>query len=352
MPAASTLRHLLAIRQRNARRLRRIRGHLGSAVGFKYHEDTGAFALDEGGAPIPAVLVFVRAKRPLDRLAPADRVPATLRGPGGLLCVTDVVVGALPALAPEPLPPSPANRRLLARLASGRIGRVGGLPLASPHARGTAACIVKSGTKVGLLTNWHVAGFPGTEIRRPAPRPARVGRTARTCMFAPHTAADPDDLESFTNARHRLDAAFVALDPATDPATVHPGVHGLGPLGRPFVLDLDTMGPIGRGVVGVGQRLGLQRGLIAAYGYEWRIDPESDAFFATDYLILGRDGAPFAAAGDSGKLVVTDDARAQPIALLWGGQRQEFWSAQAQESWAYASAIGTVLKRLRLRILR
>lgn len=354
MPEASSLRDLLRIRQANAGRLRRIPGYLGSAVGYKYHEDSDTFARDEDGAFIPAVLVFVRRKRPLDSIPPAERVPERLKGPKRLSCVTDVVTGALPAEAPEPRPFTAANRRLLRKLHEDEMPWTGGMPIASRFGTGTAACVVRRGRTLGFLTNWHVAGFPGSRIVRPSPRLSLAGWTARADLYAKHTRSKRD-LESYIDrktTRHRLDAAFIPFAKYIRKRDTHSGVHGLGPLGKPWCPDLDTMEPIGTRVVGVGQKLGLQRGAIAAYGYEWRIDPEDEVFHVTDYLILGEGRQPFAAAGDSGKLVVTDDEDRRPIALLWGGQRQGFWSAEAQESWAYASRIDTVLKQLKLEIVR
>lgn len=352
MPQASTLRELLRIRQRNADQLRTISGYLGSAVGYKYHEDTGEFAVDRAGRMIPAILVFVRRKLPLEKIPPKDRVRSRLTGPDRLTCATDVVVGALPSRPPRSKPFSTANRKLLKELHEKKKDMVGGLPIAAPHAIGTAACVVKRGKVNGFLTNWHVAGFPGTRILRPSPRLGLVGHTMLSELFAKKTK-HKDDLESYfdhDDTRHRLDAAFIAFGRHVRKKDRDPGVHGLGKLGKPYQLDLDTMGPIGERVAGVGQTLGMQRGIVAAYGYEWRTDPEDDRFYATDYLILGEGGQPFAAPGDSGKLVVTDDDR-RPLALLWGGQKQEFWSAEAQESWAYASRIDTVLKQLKLKIV-
>jgi hypothetical protein len=69
-------------------------------------------------------------------------------------------------------------------------------------------------------------------------------------------------------------------------------------------------------------------------------------WFATDYLIKGEGTQPFAAPGDSGKLVVTDDDDRQPIALLWGGEQRFDSAIPAQQTLAYATEIGLVLKLL------
>ncbi|HEY0945799.1 MAG TPA: hypothetical protein VGD81_11045 [Opitutaceae bacterium] len=350
-PHALTLRQLLEIRQRNTRPLRKIPGYLGSAIGHKYTD--GKPVLDREGRTIPAILVFVEKKK---NVPPAQRVPVSLEGAKGLSCPTDVVEGTLPADAPTPQPVDGDGATLWHALRNPPLKITGGIPLTSEIATGTAACLVRSTAaadrgRLGVLTNWHVAGLPGNRLLQPSPHLRPIGVSSRVVFTAPKTST-PDDLESFTNAAHRLDAGFVALYDAR-PRTCEAGVHSLGPLGEPHTVNLDSpeLDLVGRHVLGIGQTLGRQRGTIVAYGYEWKPDPDDNQIYATDYLIVGeRDGQPFAAAGDSGKLVVTDDEKRTPVALLWGGQRQGFWNAQAQESWAYASAIRTVLDALEVAI--
>jgi hypothetical protein len=353
MPTAQSLRDLLRIRNlpRNRKWLRDLPGCLGTAVGFKYNEWERAFEVDKDGHPIPAILVFVEQKIPRAALNPGDVVPPEFHGPDGLVCHTDVMVGSAPNDAVTPPPPSPLNRRLLRALHETDVGIVGGLPIESAQTTGTAACAVRMGdAKKGLLTNFHVAGFEGTRMLRTAPRVGVLGHTIKSIPIAPNTKEDPDDLESFTDAPHRIDVGLIEL--TTEAARkAKPGVFGLRPLGKCYELDLDTMGPIGTHVVGVGQTLGLQEGRIVAYGYEWRDDHESQAWSATDYLILSDSDSPFAAPGDSGKLVVTNDEARRPIALLWGGERHDFWNVPAQATCAYANDIGLVLKLLGAEIL-
>ncbi|MGH8021732.1 MAG: hypothetical protein ACREIA_26310, partial [Opitutaceae bacterium] len=179
-----------------------------------------------------------------------------------------------------------------------------------------------------------------------------LGTTTKSIFSAPKSEDDPDDLESFsTDAHpfaHRVDIGFVELNEASA-AQVKPGVYGLTqPLGNPFKLDLDDrkFDPIGRYVVGVGQKLGRQEGRILAYGYEWRSSLTSNQWYATDYLIKSEGGFPFAAPGDSGKLVVTNDLGRRPIALLWGGEQHFYGNVPAQATCAYATEIGLVLELL------
>jgi hypothetical protein len=349
-----SLRDLLRIRQKHARWLRSLPGYLGSAVGYKYSEDTEQFAQDDAGRPIPAVLVFVEQKLSRSALARKGQlIPPTLDGPGKVSCQTDVVIGTLSAAKPAAPVLAAASRKLQRQLHEATLPIVGGIPITSSLGTGTAGCVVRSMARanagqLGVLTNWHVAGLTGNRLLRPPPRLQVVGTTSRQVFTAPKRTADPDDLESFTQAEHRVDGGFIALPKG---AAVAAGVHGLGPLSAPHVVHLDGMDLIGRKVISVGQTLGLRRGVIAAYGYEWQPDPDDRTVYATDYLILGEKNQAFAAPGDSGKLVVTDDAARVPVALLWGGQRQGFWNEHAQETWSYANAIGIVLRELQVELL-
>jgi hypothetical protein len=352
-----TLRDLLRIRRKYARWLRSLPGYLGSAVGYKYLEDSDTFARDKQGRFKPAVLVFVEKKIEDQKalIKSGHLIPPRLDGPGKLSCATDVVQGTLPTATPTTPALTGAARALQRELHEAPLPIVGGIPLTSGVGTGTAACVVRSTAgenlgQLGVLTNWHVAGLVGNRILRPLPRLQPIGTTTRVVFTAPKRTPDPDDLESFTTADHRVDAGFIAL-PNGAATRVAAGVHGLGRLGEPHVVNLDSMDLIGRNVISVGQTLGRRRGRIAAYGYEWQPDLDDRAQYATDYLILGERDEAFAAPGDSGKLVVTDDNERIPVALLWGGQRHGFWNAHAQETWSYASALGIVLRELQVELL-
>ncbi len=349
MSRAKCLRDLLQIRQHHAPFLRCIPGCLGTAVGFRYDETTGTFE-GEGtkDGPKPAILIFVVEKIPLAALPPKWRIPRKLKGPGKLECHTDVVVGVPPAGIHVTPPATGYNGSIIHDLQHTDVGVIGGIPIEGPGYVGTAGVIVRAEDRLAALTNYHVAEFVGTRMDRVGGVYEVLGTTRRSIFTAPAGTDDPDDLESFTNAKHRVDLGLIEL---TDTASsqAKPGVYTLEtPLGPVFQLDLDDRGfdPIGRDVVGVGQTLGRQEGRILAYGYEWRDSFTGAEWFATDYLIKGAGNLPFAAPGDSGKLVVTDDDARQPIALLWGGEQRFDSAIPAQQALAYATEIGLALKLL------
>jgi hypothetical protein len=349
MPLAKSLRDLLRIRQHHTPFLRCIPGCLGTAVGFRYDEKTGRFEGEDTKEGLkPAVLIFVIEKIPLAALPPKWRIPPMLDGPGNLSCHTDVIVGIPPADIVVTPPSVGYNGSIIHDLNHSDVGVIGGIPIQGPGSTGTAGVIVRAGGRLAAVTNYHVAGFVGTRIDRVGGVYEVLGTTSHSIFTAPVATPNPNDLESYTNAKHRVDLGMVALTEETADKA-QPGVFAIdSPLGPVFKLNLDDrkFDPIGRYVVGVGQTLGRQEGRILAYGYEWRDSFTGAEWFATDYLIKGEGSLPFAAPGDSGKLVITNDDRRQPIALLWGGEQRFDSAIPAQQTLAYATEIGLALKLL------
>jgi len=347
MAKATCLADLLRIRDANSALVDRVDGNLGSALGYKI--------TNKKLTSTPAVIIFVPGKVPDALLPETQRVPKTLRGPDGLECPTDVVVGKKAADEPAAPPLDAENLAVIDELQSGEVGLVGGIQLGFFESDGlgyvgTTACAVrrKSDGRAGLLTNQHVGGPPGRVIYHPDPGHVRIGHTRASFEM------DPDeyyfnDLIDEEDAYYRIDCAFVEVQDAGLPL-VKPGLHRLGPVGDPLPLDLKSMGPLGRKVISIGRTRGIQRGTIAAFGYEWSDDPTSSVY--TDYLIIGEAGRVFSDHGDSGKLIVTDDAHRNPIALLWGGWYERLRRGHGQENWTYAIDVNKVLHRLELDIMK
>lgn len=348
MRPAQSLRELLAIRRHHAARLRRLDGYLGSAVGYKWKEKESRLDLDPAGKPIPAVLIFVAKKPPSAAVDALDLVSGALQTPDGLFCATDVIAGRMPNASPSDPALSAENKTILKALHDGAPGVVGGMSLRAKNTVGTAACVVKHRQtgKLGVLTNWHVSGDVGTKVGSNITGLPLLGVTKRTVLTAPKTPHDLDDLESFVSVRHRLDCGYVELQPEAA-KLARSGVFGVPNLGPTYSVNLDALDVLGQKVRGLGQTRGWERGTIIAYGYEWQDDETPGAHFATNYLIMGEGNQPFAGPGDSGKLVMTDDGRHRPLALLWGGERQQFWgTGKGQDSWAYASDLDQALDQL------
>lgn len=348
MRPAKTLRELLVIRRNHAAQLRQLHGYLGSAVGYKWRERDARFELDASGHPIPAVLIFLEKKKKASEVAAGQIVSTTLTGPDGVSCATDIIVGRMPNDAPSAPALSAENKSILKALHEGEHGVIGGMSLRARNLVGTGACVVRhrKTKKLGMLTNWHISGDAGTKVGSYVTGLPLLGVTKSAVLTAPKTPHNLDDLESFVTVKHRLDCGYIELHPLAV-KLAKAGVFGVPKLGPKYALNLDSLEVLGLKVRGLGQTRGWERGSIIAYGYEWQDDETPGSHFATNYLIMGERNQPFAGPGDSGKLVLTDDELHRPIALLWGGERQQFWgTGKAQDSWAYASDLEQALEHL------
>jgi hypothetical protein len=346
MAKANCLADLLRIRDANSALIDRLDGNLGSALGYKVTK--------KKQTKTPAVIIFVPSKVNATLLPANQQIPKTLKGPDGLECPTDVVVGRKAVDEPPPPPLDASNAALIEELQGGNLGLIGGVQLGFFESDGggyvgTAACAVrrKSDGRAGLLTNQHVGGPSGRVIYQPDPGNVRIGHTRASFEM------DPDEyyfdgLIDEEDAYYRIDCAFVEVLDAALPL-VKTGLYRLGSIGEPIALDLKTMGPLGRSVVSIGRTRGIQRGTIMAFAYEWSDDPTSSVY--TDYLVIGEKGKVFSDHGDSGKLIVTDDAKRNAVALLWGGWSERLRRGHGQENWTYAIDINKALHRLEVEII-
>ncbi len=344
MPKATSLGDLLRIRAANAALIDRINDNLGCALGFK--------TVKNKMTAEPAVIIFVPSKAPDSLVPKTQEIPKQLDGPDGLFCKTDVVVGKKATDEPQAPAITAANEAIVSDLRSGNIGIVGGVQLGGYQPGlggyyGTAACVVKKRMdgKIGLLTNQHVGGPSGRPIYHPEPSRYRIGFTQASYEY------DPDEyyfngLIDEEDAYYRIDCAFVELSDAAR-ALAKSGLHKIGVIGAPLPLDLNTMGPIGTKVVSIGRTRGIQKGTIIAFAYEFE---DSDNSIYTDYLIIGEAGSIFSDHGDSGKLIVTDDAAHNAVALLWGGWFERLRKGHGQENWTYAIDINKALNKLEVDI--
>ena len=379
MPAASSLSDLLRIRSHNRELIDRVNGNLGSALGFKYS--------DGESSGVPAILIFVPRKINNAWLSQQDRIPPALNDGNGIECPTDVIQsssydetylktyqsnGAPYAVGNdivswselEGAPPlSRSNVELLQVLHGSENFMPAGARLAvinsdgSGHT-GTLGCFARSKTDgaLGILTNQHVASALDSTICFPWFNSPQIGKVKDLWEYVTDEHRFPgvvDEPETY----YRIDCAFIQLFPQMAP-NIDPELPGLGTIGAPLQLDLNSMGPVGKRVAGVGGRRGLQKGEIKAFAYEYN-DGVNKIY--TDYLIVGDEQinqdeielipTAFSNPGDSGKLIVTDDDEHNAVALLWGGWVQRLRRGKMQEDWTYAIDINYVLKRLNLELV-
>ena len=377
MPTASSLEDLIRIRHANRGYIDSLNGNLGSALGFKRH------TAELGVSGEPAILIFVPRKIDPKWLGDDQVIRKELKGPDGLKCPVDVVEGgkyedttlwAYDDFNEEdqlvswerlrgPHPLSNTQLRLREQLRGWSKKVMPGAQLAAFDRDGngyygTLGCFARDAAgMLGFITNQHVADRKNNTLYFPEHEGVPIGIATKLFEWV----SDEQRLKGIVNerrARFRVDCAFVELSAEIDDADVEPRLPVLNSrgrvkyveLGEPVALDLSTMGPVGQTVVGVGRTRSFQRGTIAAFGYEYH-DVGSVSRY-TDYLIIGEDGNEFSDPGDSGKLVVTDDDPPQPVALLWGGWREQLRLGRGQENWTYAIDINAVLERLDVEIVR
>lgn len=376
MTIAASLNDLLKIRFDNRELIERVNGNLGSAVGFKF---TGDALTDE-----PAVIIYVPQKLHPSWL-PADQViPEFMQSADGLVCRTDVIQASrswqdmvtLLAVHPqdpnrtlpvgfadlkEPPPLTSRNLEALQALhgATERMfagARVFGRDQDGNGYSGTAGCFVRDRAtqRLGFLTNAHVADREGNKLYYPNFNGLVAGVAQRLATEVPDERLFPR--LNRRAAFYNIDCAYVEL--ADDIASrVDPRLYGVGTIGQPLKLDLDTMGPVGRRVISVGSRRGVQSGRIAAFSFEFEDGQDS---YYTDYLMIGEDGVsqdgisllPTALSdhGDSGKLIVTDDHEHNPVALLWGGWSEQRRPGRPLEKWSWGIDINRILDTLEIDI--
>jgi len=196
-------------------------------------------------------------------------------------------------------------------------------------------CFVKNrATEVlGLLTNLHVADHIGNTLHFASLRSLPLATVEKMQEFIRDENRFPGVINE-PNAIYRVDCAFARLVSSIDEADIDtriPVVNAEGEIelltmGAPLELDIDTMGPLGKSVIGVGRTQSFQRGKIVAFAYEHLDDLNESRY--TDYLIIGEDGETFSDRGDSGKIILTDESNPRPVALLWGGwwERLRSWT--------------------------
>lgn len=347
MAEAKSLKDLMRIRAHNRQFLDSINGTLGTALGFK--KKTG-----EDISTQPAVIVFVPMKINPKWIPGAQLIPKKLEGPDGLWCALDVVEGGQ-AEVEEPVPESPSE---LAERLRGWDDQVwSGSQIShwvdqdkGSYSIGTLGAFARTRLDeiAGFLTNQHVGIKPGTRLFHPVPWGTHLGTTEHALEYV----EDQDWYGPFADEPHtfvRVDCAFVRLSDDFNQADTNPHMMGVGQLGPVKAISLDDMSIIGQKVLRVGRTMGLRKGTIVAFGYEF-ID-QSDATAYTDLLIVGDNKIPFSTHGDSGSLIVTDDSEHNPIGLLWGGWQEKLRTGHAQENWTYGIALSRVLDALGIDVI-
>ncbi|MFT5683195.1 MAG: hypothetical protein ACI8RZ_004124, partial [Myxococcota bacterium] len=333
---ATTLRELARVRAENHGLLLRL--GLRTALGRKN------FTSDDTPTGAPCIIFYVSRRLPESALDAQARIPEVIESTDrSMFALTDAVeINPDPIQAPLPGlgqsnqalrsilrwsdPPPWPPLRPGCRLSYGRATE-GGF---TSHS-GTLGCLVRDTAHpelVGLLTNHHIGPEPGQSLYRPdyAPGAQRIAMVRRTL----HHLADEAWLRGVDepNTYMIIDASFAELSEGVARENTLLSMDGAQrstePLGRVYPIDYDSMDIIGKPVRKIGQRSGIQLGMIVAVGIS-QPHPSQDidanigqdpARYYADLAIVPRHPSRFVSApGDSGSLVVidTDDAsRNQP----------------------------------------
>jgi hypothetical protein len=238
------------------------------------------------------VRVYVRRKRPMKDLPNAERVPKTING-----LPTDVeAVGTPRAFAPQ------CGDSV--GLAAGKTGTIGCIVRTRGHDDGARY----------ILSNNHVladvnVGRPGDPVLQPGPYDqGREPEIADLHQFVRLNTTTADG--AWWNAKNWMDAATARLD---DPSSVSRRIREIGNIVLPSV-------PAATGVrvAKYGRTTQYREGVIRDIAADKWIQYGDHWAWFDDQLQISSEGAPFAAEGDSGALVVDAGTR-RPIGLLFGG---------------------------------
>lgn len=322
----------------------------------------------------PAVLVFVRRWESLTKLG-NQAVPSSLYLPDGRVIPTCVVLATPDESEPPPVP-GPSQ-------ASGLMG--GGYSVLRSHQGvdqfGSVGCLVYREGSYYALTNRHVAGGAGEEVRAFIRNSYhRVGVSAdigiSRLLMSDVFPRWPVDKTFLT-----LDAGLIRLD-NFDRWTSQ--VFGIGEVGATFDATEQsiTLDLIGCPVRAFGGTSGVIEGEIQALFFRYESLGGFD--YATDVLIgprtqlaaSEREAVPFTRPGDSGTLWFYDPPsgtkedslrdpmnphlpperglkarRLRPVAMQWGGQRFSV-AGEKQAAFALGSFLSTICRALDVEVVR
>ncbi|HEY7643148.1 MAG TPA: hypothetical protein VH814_25695 [Steroidobacteraceae bacterium] len=304
----------------------------------------------------PSVLVFVDewATRKQQRKKTDEMVPPWLHLPDGRKIPTCVVY------APRQLHPEFSATQLA--FPSGLYG--GGYPILTAEQGtqriGTLACLVTDGHDVYGLTNRHVVGPAGTaiytiergELRRLGVSVETAARKVPLATLYPGWGGQRTSVN--------VDAGLFRID---DLSLWTSQIYGIGRLGEPIDLNIDTLGldVIGCPVKAYGAISGALRGSIEALFYRYSSIGGHDC--VADLMIGPRPGEALVDThpGDSGTTWVYDQPQetpgrrapeCQPIAVQWGGQSFTAPDGGPDSRFVLATMLSNVCRLLDVDVVR
>ncbi len=310
----------------------------------------------------PCVLVFVSEWQKMDELRnhPEEVVPPFLYMEDGRIIPVCVVLATASDL--------PARRVASSRLLADKLE--GGAPIfvdaQGQRRMGSVACLVSDGTDYYALTNRHVAGEGGREVKAIfGGVPRVVGVTQPTAMLEELSFSDIYPSLPGRETVVHLDAGLIRLANVSDWA---PSVGGktVGQIAD-FSGDTASLDWIGCKLVAHGAASGELCGEVRALFYRYKSVGGRE--YVSEFLIGNRTGQDSGAGakaaknmplmtvpGDSGTLWCVDPKATggvlRPVALEWGGQRLgDDPKSKEYLQFALASSVAVVCRELGLDII-
>jgi hypothetical protein len=218
----------------------------------------------------------------------------------------------------------------------------------------SVGCLVTDGHRVYALTNRHVAGEAGSTIYSMLngnKKPIGVS-SAKSDTRAPFAELYPGwpGKDTYVN----LDVGLIEIEDLNRWTT---DVYGLGKIGALANLDISNLSLhlIGCAVRAHGAAGGLMRGEVCAMFYRYKTVGGFE--YVADLLIGPKDAASLGTRpGDSGTLWLVDAPGSTEhracLALQWGGQVFETQAGSQGSSFALATLLSTVCRRLDIDLVR
>ena len=300
----------------------------------------------------PCILVFVNQWATIAemRSRPDEVIPPFVYLSDGRMVPICVVLATSANLPPRTIPPGRMMETSLG------IGSPIFVEAQGMRRMGTAGCMVSDGSDFYILTNAHLAGQSGRDVRALFQGiPRLVGTTHGTRNLTEKTFSDIYPELPGRDSVVNIDAAIVRLNDANS-WNMKAIPQSLGQVAD-FSADTVSLSWIGRPVIGHGAASGEMHGEIKALFYQYKSIGGRD--YVADFMIGSQQNAGplMTQPGDSGSLWCLDSILASgtlsPVAMEWGGQRISSGTAAGQYmQFSLATSIAVTLRELSLDIIQ
>jgi hypothetical protein len=248
----------------------------------------------------PAVVIFTTH-------GAVGGLPATLEGVPVKVEVTGKIEAILPRAKPGGGGPNPTSRvrPVPVGFSIGNIGEC---------SAGTFGARVVSGGNKYMLSNNHVLALQNeAPLGSTILQPGRYDTNCATNLGDAVATLSKFEPIKFGGANNTVDAAIAVITTAgTVDNKTTPAGYGT-PDSDPVAAQVNQL------VQKCGRTTGCTKGTVSAISATINVNYGTGiARFVNQVVITGRRG-PFSKAGDSGSLIVTDNAAANPVALLFAG---------------------------------